>query len=462
MAATDQLIQFYAKLNTSNARVDKDGGVIRGVSVITGNLTAIGHDLDVDDTTLEQVELQGRERKKVPVKVNHGSGVDAVCGHLINFRREGNKVLADWKLLKSHPNFDTILETAEEQPETVGLSVSFKGPDTPVIEGGKSKARCEKLLSTDYVIHPAANPTGLFQQKHPVDNQNKSKMAEENKEPTLSDVMDALNGLKETVAANSEFIQSQQAAEAEAEALQIAGLTEEQAEELGVEAEDLQAAQQFITEQYGEDALAQVHQEMQAEINGEDGDWGEAGENQNPGEGQNYAPDTGGESGAAAAEGAAPAASSAGFASLQKAVTDLTARLDKKEFETERAKLDEETQIIETRFAELEEKEKKLTELETENQELKRALGGAGRRPVTTNFSAAGLPVNEDDNAFESRVAAKAKELSAQDPELAELAKTNKKLAEIRAANKAWEFCIKQDPKGYEEFRAKGGNTTTL
>ncbi len=52
------------------------------------------------------------------------------------------------------------METAEEQPETVGLSVSFT--EAP---GGGKFARVKELLSVDYVTQPAANPTGLFQAK---------------------------------------------------------------------------------------------------------------------------------------------------------------------------------------------------------------------------------------------------------------------------------------------------------
>lgn len=146
-------------------RIDRDSGVIRGVSVITGGVTAIGHDLDIDNETLKQIKLEADRLKKVPVKTDHGTGVLAVCGHLTNFRIKDNKLLADWNLLKKHPGYEQIMETAEAQPETVGLSVSFQGPDSPTVINGRAKARCVKLLSVDYVIHPAAND-GLFQATH--------------------------------------------------------------------------------------------------------------------------------------------------------------------------------------------------------------------------------------------------------------------------------------------------------
>jgi hypothetical protein len=56
--------------------VDEQQGIIRGVSLITGNLTAEGHDLEVDEATLKQALSCARKMGKVPVKLNHGSGVE--------------------------------------------------------------------------------------------------------------------------------------------------------------------------------------------------------------------------------------------------------------------------------------------------------------------------------------------------------------------------------------------------
>lgn len=148
-------------IKSKGLRLDRESGIIRSVSVITTG-EAVGHDLIVDRVTLEQIEHQGKQRGKVPVKVNHKSGVDAVCGHLVNFRRKGDKVLADWKLLKSHPQYETIMETVEVQPETVGLSVSYSSATEHMGPGGLASARIGELHSVDYVVHPAANRDGLF------------------------------------------------------------------------------------------------------------------------------------------------------------------------------------------------------------------------------------------------------------------------------------------------------------
>jgi uncharacterized protein YcfJ len=48
-------------------------------------------------------------------------------------------------------------------PEGVGLSASFLSPDKPErTKSGKNAARCEELISVDYVTLPAANPDGMF------------------------------------------------------------------------------------------------------------------------------------------------------------------------------------------------------------------------------------------------------------------------------------------------------------
>lgn len=167
--------------------VDSDKGVIHGVSMITGGLEAKGHGLQVDKTTLKQIHQCAAKMGKVPVKTNHGTGVDAVNGYLHNFRIDGDKVRGDWVLLKKYPTTDHLMEMAEKMPESVGLSVAFRGdPEladgTPVYfdqelkqhytlkagqrqtvaAGTKLFARCAELVSTDLVASPAANPNGMF------------------------------------------------------------------------------------------------------------------------------------------------------------------------------------------------------------------------------------------------------------------------------------------------------------
>lgn len=147
-------------------KVDAKNGVIRGVSVITSGITAKGHNLETDATTLLQMKGLADEKGQVPVKWNHKTGADAVNGYLMNFRIEDDKLKADWHLLKNHSQYEHALELAERLPTGVGLSASFVGKNEK--KAGKQLARCDDLLSVDLVATPAANPDGLFEAR--VDN----------------------------------------------------------------------------------------------------------------------------------------------------------------------------------------------------------------------------------------------------------------------------------------------------
>ena len=97
-----ETFKFEVALDFVQGDVDRANKVIRGVALITGNLTAEGHDLEVDSTTLQQVLTCATAMKQVPVKLDHGSGVKEICGYTDNHRIDGNKVRGDWHLLKSH------------------------------------------------------------------------------------------------------------------------------------------------------------------------------------------------------------------------------------------------------------------------------------------------------------------------------------------------------------------------
>lgn len=159
------------------ARVDPEEGIIRGVSVITSGVIAKGHDLEVDGITLVQMLECAEKKNRVPTKWNHKTGADAVSGYLKNFRIEGDRLRADWHLLKSHPQYAHAIELAQKMPDGVGLSVSFTGESEK--RNGKTFARCDDLISTDLVANPAANPTGLFAARQGEVDRNFSDMPED-------------------------------------------------------------------------------------------------------------------------------------------------------------------------------------------------------------------------------------------------------------------------------------------
>lgn len=164
-------IRYFNEFSVKNTEINAEKGIISGVSVITEG-DAKGHGMLVDSTTLQQVKDCAEGYKGgLKVKLNHGSGVESICGALKNFRIEGNQLLADLHLLKSHSEYHHILELAEKMADTFGFSISFSGQDETIDE--KTFARCSELYSADIVTEPAANEKGLFEKKTiSVDSQN--------------------------------------------------------------------------------------------------------------------------------------------------------------------------------------------------------------------------------------------------------------------------------------------------
>jgi hypothetical protein len=135
-------------------------GVLSGVSVITEGV-AKGHGVYIDAQTLLEVKACAETHPDgVQVKIDHGTGFSSIVGVLKNFRIEGPKLLADLHLLKTHEEFETIVEIARAMPGSVGLSISFSGGVEDI--DGKNYARCVELYSVDFVDRPAANPSGLY------------------------------------------------------------------------------------------------------------------------------------------------------------------------------------------------------------------------------------------------------------------------------------------------------------
>jgi hypothetical protein len=176
-----QKLTFFAA--ATGSRVDREAGILRGVSVITEG-EAKGHGMIVDGVTLEQVKACAETYVDgLRVKMDHYTGIDAMVGVLRDFQIDGLQLRADLHLIKSHDDFEKILEMAETMPGSFGLSISFSGESEDVEvpsddseevepnsgelpEGGVEivrAARCMEIYSADIVDQPAANPSGLFQ-----------------------------------------------------------------------------------------------------------------------------------------------------------------------------------------------------------------------------------------------------------------------------------------------------------
>jgi hypothetical protein len=414
-----QVFQFQA--GSISGRVDRDAGIIRGAAVITGGVTARGHDLEVDDTTLEQIVTCGNTKGRVQVKLNHKDpqALQSICGYLEGFRREGDKVVADWHLLKSHEEFDALMERATRMPDCFGLSAAFSGPPKgEKRKDGKQAARCEELLAVDCVAMPAANPAGLFEAV--VDTATNGKpmndKIEQNEgaapEPTLAEVLAAVQELQEVVTAVANR-------QAEVDALIEANtpLSMDELAELDAMSDE-QLAEQGITRDELNNLIANVAEAEGGEAEGE-GELVGAGHSSE-----------GNDSAAAGGE-----AAGAALSALQRRVVELEGKLAEKAQNDEAAK-------IQHAFDVLEEKQNALI---AQNESLQRIVKMHGIKAASAGTEGVKMFSGEGDTEFNSIVAAKATELEA----------SGKPTAAARA--EAIRFAIKSNPRAYAESLSARG-----
>jgi len=123
---------------------------------------AKGHDLFVDAVSLSKaLDLMKMAKNGTKVKMNHGSGLEAVVGFARNPRIENNKLVADLRLLKSSPHYSLIKEMASEAPDQFGVSLAFVNESETI--DGKDYIRPQSIASADLVSSPAAT-NGLFEE----------------------------------------------------------------------------------------------------------------------------------------------------------------------------------------------------------------------------------------------------------------------------------------------------------
>ncbi len=146
----------------TGSRVDREAGVLRGVSVITAGVEAKGHGIWIDQTSLEMVKAAAETYVDgLQVKSDHGSGFGEIEGVLRDFVIEGNQLRADFHLIKSGEEYERICEMAEMMPSSFGLSIEFSGISEEIDE--YRYARPVEIYAVALVDQPAANPSGLFQ-----------------------------------------------------------------------------------------------------------------------------------------------------------------------------------------------------------------------------------------------------------------------------------------------------------
>ena len=132
-----------------------------GVSILEVG-EAKGHDLFVDKTSLETaLKLMKGARNGIKVKINHGSGLESVVAFARNPRIEGDKLVADLRLLRNSPHYGLIKEMASEAPDQFGVSLAFVNESETI--NGKDYIRPQSIASADLVSSPAAT-NGLFEE----------------------------------------------------------------------------------------------------------------------------------------------------------------------------------------------------------------------------------------------------------------------------------------------------------
>jgi hypothetical protein len=151
--------QFSAIANS--AKVNANEGVISGV-VVMAKGEAKGHNLMLDDKSLDgflALCQASKDGVKTRFGKDHEAGASDINGTLLNFRREGDKIVADLHLLKSDTHYAKLIEMAEKMPNQFGLSASTTA--TEELIGHDKFVRFSEVQSVDIVSNPAATK-GLF------------------------------------------------------------------------------------------------------------------------------------------------------------------------------------------------------------------------------------------------------------------------------------------------------------
>ena len=402
--------------------VDFQNAKIHGVSLITGDLTAEGHNLFVDSTTLQQLHELGKSMGQIPVTQDHEGGIKEVNGWIENIRLDGNKLRGDWVLLKNHKETETMLERADRQSSTFGLSLAFKGDPKGVLHMGRQCARAEKLLSADVVKRPAAN-AGLFSAKDNANVDSRQKGARKTielqntmpTEPTLQEVLAELQSVRGELAQQQEITeqlvdhanQSVTGAEqsGEVDPAFLSALNDASDEELAA-----------YNEQNGTDisredingAVSEYNAGLSAQHGEEQGEQGQEGDGQ-------YEGSYGGEQGAGEMAGAAAGGEGGGatsFAALQRELIQLKARLNKRDAQEIQFAEKQATNDVRTKISAIVSQRDQLVQFAdrvvAENEALRLHVR-TGTRPVAAGVDA-GIRLfhsgNDELHPFQQRVLA--------------------------------------------------------
>ena len=183
---SQRTLSRFEEKSAPNGKVDRENRVIYGVSIITANREALGHFMYIDETTVDQVVEQGASFSKgIKARFDHPNPCEGSfgteLGRFKNFRREGEKAVADLYLNESADNGKVknaatyVMDLAEEDSDQFATSIVFEMAEayTPKKEDYTEQdqsdenvfwyphARVKNLTHVDTVNQGAAND-GLF------------------------------------------------------------------------------------------------------------------------------------------------------------------------------------------------------------------------------------------------------------------------------------------------------------
>lgn len=153
---------YRFSIDLNGARIDPNTRTIRQVSLISLG-EAKGHNVFVDDKTLQQVFDRLTELGSLKVKADHGSGVLSTIGYVDQFDKNDKQVLGDFHVYESETEGPRIFEIARKNPQHLGMSLEFEGEDQK--KDGKMFARCSDISAVALVSDPAANKS-LFEKSN--------------------------------------------------------------------------------------------------------------------------------------------------------------------------------------------------------------------------------------------------------------------------------------------------------
>jgi hypothetical protein len=149
---------------------------LNNVSILTAG-EAKGHNLLIDDTSLQQALAVAQSMGRIKVTNGHGAQqVMDILGYVENFKIQGNRLLGDLTLL-DNDKASYVASLANIMPDQFGLSLTFSGvPEDK--EDGYRYARVTEIYDVSVVTTPAANPAGMFSafSRLPVDTFSKPQM----------------------------------------------------------------------------------------------------------------------------------------------------------------------------------------------------------------------------------------------------------------------------------------------